>query len=35
MKHGHCVYQGAVKDLAGDGGSNLERLFLKTLEEAK
>ena len=35
MKKGRCVYQGAVKDLAGDGASNLERLFLRTLEEAK
>ena len=35
MKKGHCVYQGPVKDLAGDGAANLERLFLKTLEEAK
>ena len=35
MKKGRCVYQGAVKDLAGDGASNLERLFLRTLEGAK
>ena len=35
MKKGHCVYQGPVKDLAGDGAANLERLFLRTLEEAK
>ena len=35
MKKGCCVYQGPVKDLAGDGASNLERLFLRTLEEAK
>ena len=35
MKKGHCVYRGPVKDLAGDGAANLERLFLKTLEEAK
>ena len=35
IKKGHCVYQGPVKDLAGDGAANLERLFLKTLEEAK
>ena len=34
MKAGHCVYQGPVKDIAGDGATNLERLFLKTLEEA-
>lgn len=35
MKKGRCVYQGRVKDLAGDGASNLERLFLRTLKEAK
>ena len=35
MKKGHCIYQGPVRDLAGDGDMNLERLFLKTLEEAK
>jgi ABC-2 type transport system ATP-binding protein len=35
MKKGHCVYQGPVKDIAGDGATNLERLFLRTLEEAK
>ena len=35
MKKGHCVYQGPVKDIAGDGATNLERLFLKTLREAK
>ena len=35
MKKGRCVYQGPVKDIAGDGATNLERLFLKTLEEAK
>ena len=35
MKNGRCVYQGPVKDLAGDGASNLERLFLRTLETAK
>ena len=34
MKAGRCVYQGPVKDIAGDGATNLERLFLKTLEEA-
>ena len=33
MKKGKCVYQGPVKDLAGDGEGNLERLFLKTLGE--
>lgn len=33
MKKGHCIYQGEVKSLAGDGETNLERLFLKTLGE--
>ena len=33
MKQGRCIYQGEVKSLAGDGESNLERLFLKTLGE--
>ena len=33
MKKGRCVYQGPVTDLAGDGESNLERLFLKKLDE--
>jgi len=33
MKAGRCLYQGAVRDLAGDGACNLERLFLKTLGE--
>ena len=33
MKTGRCLYQGAVKDLAGDGDCNLERLFLRTLGE--
>lgn len=32
MREGRCLYQGAVKALAGDGETNLERLFLKTLE---
>ena len=31
LKKGRCLYQGAVKDLAGAGDCNLERLFLKTL----
>ncbi|MCR5751356.1 MAG: ABC transporter ATP-binding protein [Kiritimatiellae bacterium] len=35
MKKGRCIYQGPVRDLAGDGDMNLERLFLKTLEESK
>ena len=33
MKKGKCVYQGPVKELAGSGEGNLERLFLKTLSE--
>ena len=33
MKKGSCVYQGPVKDIAGSGDSNLERLFLKVLGE--
>ena len=33
MKRGTCVYQGSVKDLAGEGEGNLERLFLKVLEQ--
>ena len=33
MKAGRCVYQGAVKELAGTGETNLERLFLKVLSE--
>ncbi len=35
MKKGRCVYQGPVKDIAGDGATNLERLFLKKLEDAE
>ena len=31
MKKGKCVYQGPVAELAGDGESNLERLFLEKL----
>ena len=31
MKQGACVYQGSVRDLAGTGEENLERLFLKVL----
>jgi len=34
MKKGRCLYQGEVKALAGDGETNLERLFLRTLGEA-
>ena len=33
MKQGTCVYQGSVKDLAGSGDENLERLFLRALGE--
>ena len=32
MKRGHCIYHGPVARLAGDGGGNLERLFLDVLE---
>ena len=32
MKKGCCVYQGPVKDIAGDGATNLERIFLKVIE---
>ncbi len=32
MKQGHCIYHGPVDRLAGDGGGNLERLFLDVLE---
>ncbi len=35
MKKGRCIYHGPVRELAGDGDMNLERLFLKTLEESK
>lgn len=31
MKSGRCRFCGSVKDLAGDGDCNLERLFLKVL----
>ena len=33
MKGGRAVYQGPVRQLAGDGGGNLERLFLDVLEK--
>ena len=33
MKKGHCIYHGPVDRLAGDGGGNLERLFLDVLEK--
>ena len=33
MKKRHCIYHGPVDRLAGDGGGNLERLFLDVLEK--
>lgn len=33
LKKGHCIYHGPVDRLAGDGGGNLERLFLEVLEK--
>ena len=33
MKNGRCIYHGPVDRLAGDGGGNLERLFLDVLEK--
>ena len=33
MKKGQCIYHGPVDRLAGDGGGNLERLFLDVLEK--
>ena len=33
MKKGRCIYHGPVDRLAGDGGGNLERLFLEVLEK--
>ncbi len=33
MKKGHCFYQGPVRAIAGDGGRNLERIFLDVLEK--
>jgi len=33
MKNGHCIYHGPVSAIAGDGGGNLERLFLDVLEK--
>lgn len=32
MKEGKCVFEGAVKEIAGDGGRNLERIFLRVLK---
>ena len=31
LKAGRCVYEGSVKQIAGDGGGNLERIFLDVL----
>ena len=33
MKQGRCIYHGPVSGIAGDGGRNLERLFLNVLEK--
>jgi len=33
MKNGRCIYHGAASAIAGDGGANLERLFLEVLEK--
>jgi len=33
MKRGELLYAGGVKELAGDGAGNLERLFLKLIGE--
>jgi len=33
MKNGRALYQGPVRQLAGDGKGNLERLFLDVLEK--
>ena len=33
MKAGQAVYQGPVRQLAGDGEKNLERLFLDVLSK--
>ena len=33
MKQGRCFYQGPVRQLAGEGERNLERLFLDVLEK--
>ena len=35
MKKGHALYQGPVKDIAGDGERNLERIFLDVLGEER
>lgn len=31
LKAGRCVYEGSVRQIAGDGGVNLERIFLDVL----
>lgn len=31
LKEGACVFNGAVKEIAGDGAGNLERIFLRVL----
>ena len=31
LKAGRCVYEGSVRQIAGDGGGNLERIFLDVL----
>lgn len=33
LKEGRCIYHGPVSRIAGDGGGNLERLFLDVLEK--
>ena len=35
MKAGRCLYRGAVRELAGSGECNLERLFIRTLEDGR
>ena len=35
MKEGKCVFGGSVKSIVGDGGQNLERIFLSVLENAE
>ena len=35
MKKGRALYQGPVKDIAGDGERNLERIFLDVLGEGR
>ncbi|MGI5869936.1 MAG: ABC transporter ATP-binding protein [Kiritimatiellia bacterium] len=34
LKAGRCVYEGTVKQIAGDGGGNLERIFLDVLKRS-